>query len=53
VQTEHAEDVRRWKLYRLGLTDPDMAKVLGIAKSTVGEWRKKRNLPAHGRERKI
>ncbi len=41
----------RWKLYRQGKTDQEIARELSIGKSTVTTWRKKYNLPAHGRER--
>ena len=43
------------KLYAAGLSDPDMAKRLGVDTRTVWTWRKKNNIPPNakrGRPRK-
>lgn len=53
MRTEQQIHNERWKLYRQGKTDPEIAEATGAGKSTIGAWRKKHNLPAHGRERKM
>lgn len=42
------EERERVKLYNQGLLDKDIAQILCLGLSTIQNWRKKRNLQAHG-----
>ena len=38
---------QRWKLYRQGLNDTQIAEIQGVTTSAVLYWRKRRGLPCH------
>lgn len=44
VIVEHTQHERRLALYRQGLTDPEIARALGMSISTITNWRKRAGL---------
>jgi len=41
------EEERRLKLYRMGLSDYEIAKAVGVTPSAISNWRHRRGLPAY------
>jgi DNA-binding transcriptional regulator YiaG len=40
---------KRWKLYKKGFNDNQIAKILGVARNTICSWRKRRGLPPNAK----
>jgi len=41
------EEERRLKFYKMGLTDYEIAKAVGVSKTAISNWRYRRSLPAN------
>lgn len=46
-KTKSRKDIDRMELYKQGLSDYEIASIVGVSQSTICNWRKKRNLPSN------
>lgn len=49
---EETIERERMELYKAGLSDNKIARHQRVAPTTIGEWRRRRNLPPNGRKKK-